>query len=150
MKSKMTATIVNVRETAEDLNSDLVDTEADGNTYVASEIKRDVIAKPVHKQYQYPTDYKKTDPYEKILADLPSDWSRESKIRGGVLQPGKGPDYPGDDGAEDSSGIYIETEHKDPAELEASRLKDAARESDDEEYEGEMVEPGSPTKPAPE
>jgi kinesin family protein 11 len=146
MKSKMTSTITNVRDTSEALNTDLVDTEADGNNYVAKEIKRDALAKPVHKKYQFPTDYEKTDPYEKILADLPSDWSRESKIRGGVMQPGKGPDYPGDDGAEDVSGIYTETEQKEPGQLEASRLEDAARQSDDEEYEGESAEPGSPTK----
>ena len=57
----------------------------------------------------------------------------------GSLQAGKGPDYPGDDGAEDTSGLYTETKHRDPEAAEAARLNDAARESDDEEYEGTLA-----------
>jgi len=147
VKGKLKTTVDEVHTTSEKLNDDLHDTEADGNNYVSQEIKRDAIAPPPHKAYEYPVDYSKTDPYAKILADLPSDWSRESKIREGSLQAGKGPDYPGDDGAEDSSGLYTETKHRDPAAEEAARLQDAARESDDEEYEGEVNVEDVPPSP---
>jgi len=147
VKGKLKTTVDEVHATSEKLNDDLHDAEADGNNYVSQEIKRDVIAPPPHKAYQYPTDYSKTDPYAQILADLPSDWSRESKIREGTLQGGKGPDFPGEDGPEDTSGLYAETVHKHPSSDVASRLQDAARESDDEEYVGEVTVEDVPPSP---
>jgi hypothetical protein len=58
-------------------------------------------------RYEYPVTYKKTDPYDAILSDLPAEWSREANIREGTIQQGKGPDFPGDLGVEDESGVCV-------------------------------------------
>lgn len=139
LKTSMTSTITDVRTHAEDFTDSLADTEADGVAYVMQEIKRDTTAPPAKKKYAYPVQYKRTAAYDNILNDLTVEWSREAQIRDGDMPPGKGPDFPGDLGSEDPSGVLDETADQPVPATEAESLSKAGRESDAEEYEGELA-----------
>lgn len=141
MKSQMDSAIADVRSNADVFHEGLVETEEDGVDYVMQQIKRDTKSSPPEKEYDYPVDYQETDPYAAILNDLPVEWAREDGIRNGNVIPGKGPDFPGELGPEDSSGVYSETVTKPLAEDDASKIEDAARASDTEEYEMPALRP---------
>ena len=105
------------------------------------EIKRDTIAPPPHKSYPHPTEYKATDPYEVVLKDLPTEWTREVQVRDGKVTPGKGPDFPGELGAEDLSGIILATQPKPAPAADAAVTTDAAHVSEPEDYETDREGP---------
>ena len=139
LRAAMANTVVDVRTKAEDFTDGLTDAEADGVAYVMQEMKRDTTAPPAKKKYSYPTQYKRTAAYDTILNDLSDEWSREAQIRDGQVEPGKGPDFPGNLGAEDNAGVLEDTADRPVPEDEAESLDKAARESDAEEYEGEIA-----------
>eukprot|EP00039_Didymoeca_costata_P033143 m.40858 g.40858 ORF g.40858 m.40858 type:complete len:1102 (-) comp9716_c0_seq1:114-3419(-) len=146
LKEKMTAKQTEIYTNNEHINDNMIDVEADTQQYVMQEIKRDTIQAPAKEEYKFPTDYKKTDPYASILSDLPTEWEREANITEQKLQPGKGPDYPGELGAEDPSGLYSETKDRVIPEQESNAVHNAARESEAEEYETLDTPIGSPTR----
>ena len=128
-----------VNDTATALGADMAAVDTQGTTFVQETIKRDTGDTIPNKAYTYPTAFARNPPYEKTLEDKSVAWSHETKITSGAVQPGKGADFPGNIGEEDWTGALDETKDimLDMADAEALEL--AERESDDEEYDGEIV-----------
>eukprot|EP00051_Salpingoeca_urceolata_P015027 m.192395 g.192395 ORF g.192395 m.192395 type:complete len:1106 (+) comp18268_c0_seq2:330-3647(+) len=104
-------------------------------TYVTKDLQRDVQDNPVPANHVYPTDYRTTEAYERILRDTEVAWEREVAINQRQAKPGKGIDFPGDLGPEDSSGLLTTTLPKAPPPTEQQALDTAARDSDADEYD---------------
>lgn len=143
MKADLEKTMNKVRDHSDSTTDDLFDTEADTVAFVMQTIRRDTQAPPPQKEYRYPTDYKATDDYAAILRDLPEDWGREASIRQGMLMPGKGPDYPGELGQPDETGIVSSTKSKALAAEDTATLTEAAHQSEPEDYETDKDGPAS-------
>ena len=136
-----------MKQFASDHSDELFGTESTTVKYVMQEIKRDPKENPQRKDYVYPTEYAKTDEYATILQDVSAEYDREANIRDGKLQPGKGPDYPGELGPQDLSGIIENTAPRPAAPEAQEALGKAAAESDDN-YSSEEEE-DAPTLDTP-
>lgn len=123
-----------VRAHVEAETDDLFDTEADAVHYVMQEIKRDPKDPARRKEYVYPKEYKATADYAVVLKDTPADWTREVEVRDGKTAAGQGPDYPGERGPADTSGLLTTTKAKPLQQPDQEALDAAARESDTGEY----------------
>jgi len=113
---------------------DTTEAEADSVNYVMQEIERDTAIAPEKKSYTYPDEFVETDPYAEILKPSADDWDREVGIQSGKVQAGQGPDYPGEEGSTDESGIVVNTvDTPRPGEV-AQTIDDAAWQSSAEDY----------------
>lgn len=134
MDGQLTVTHDGVRAHAGEAHDELFDTEAVAVKYVEQEVRRDNVTPPPHKSYVYPTEYAATDAYGSLLADVQPVWQREDAINQGTLTPGKGPDFPGEPGPDDTSGLLTTTQEQPYSEDEKHKLVRALYQSDVGEY----------------
>ena len=135
IKADLRVTMDEVNKTMDLTHDDLFDQEADGVKYVVQEIVRDTQAPAAKKGYTFPHEFQATDPYVKVLSDLPDDWGREAKIIAGSSEEGKGTDYIGELGEDDPSGLLESTADKELPADKHQILADAANMSSPEDYE---------------
>jgi phage host-nuclease inhibitor protein Gam len=134
MDGRLSTTHDGVRNYAGEAHDDLFDTEAEAVQYVDKEIKRDTQTPPPHKEYVYPEEYAATDAYGSILSDIPEVWQREDGINKGAIVPGKGPDFPGEPGPDDESGLLTSTKEQPHSPEEQHQLDRAMYQSEAGEY----------------
>jgi kinesin family protein 11 len=131
-----------------DINTVLTAADQEAAVFVSKHFQRDTQDPPGRKEYGFPQTFEKTPAYTTILSETPSAWSREARIEAGAAEPGQGIDYPGEMGAEDRSGVLEESgDVERHAADHSDAMEDAARDSDEEEYQGEAEELMEPTSP---
>jgi len=139
MRDDLATTTAVVKKYTETTSDDLFDHEADGVNYVMKEIERDVMAAVSKKGYTFPDEFDATDPYPTILSDLPQDWTRESEIIEGKVEPGKPTDFPGTLAEDDPSGLLSTTADKDVPVDKQTILDNAGYQSSPEDYESNEI-----------
>ena len=114
--------------------------EKDADVFVNEQLRRDTESAPGSKQYAFPQSFAQTDEYSTVLLDTSVAWQREAQIMEGDAAAGAGVDYPGNLGAADGTGILDDPSSEVYASEHKDIYADAARDSDDDEYEGEADE----------